>query len=245
MIRDSLIGSLNNIPDLIDPKNERWSDRRYIFKLKFQLLLLRFFTLFHKQISSFKIINEAEGGINRLKFSEPVILAVWHRDIILMAARFRGPNILSMASNSKDGDLVTAFTLRECNSRMVRGSSSRGGVAALVGALKTLKSGKSILITVDGPRGPVGEPKPGAVMLAKKTGVPLVPCVMASSNSFSLNSWDKTLVAFPFSKNVYYCGPKFYISETEELETSIDLIKKQLSKAKERADLLLAEKLRR
>ena len=50
----------------------------------------------------------------------------------------------------------------------VQGSSSRGGVRALIGAIRVLRAGGTVGFTPDGPRGPRRELKPGFLAAAQR-----------------------------------------------------------------------------
>ncbi len=53
---------------------------------------------------------------------------------------------------------------------------------------------------LDGPRGPRGVVKPGLIVMAQSTGVPIVPVYISVDRAWVLNSWDRTLIPKPFSK---------------------------------------------
>ena len=82
---------------------------------------------------------------------------------------------------------------------MVYGSPSKGGSEALFDMLAALKEGRSVMLTVDGSRGPRHEMKPGAIVMARKAGVPLY-LLRATGKGWRLNSWDRFLIPFPFSR---------------------------------------------
>lgn len=96
------------------------------------------------------------------------IYCFWHRCVIPAAWRFRHVNVSVMTSRSFDGEAI-ARTIAKFGFRAVRGSSSRGAVAAFLGARRELDQGHSVVFTIDGPRGPIYVAKPGPVLLAKTT----------------------------------------------------------------------------
>ena len=107
-----------------------------------------------------------------------------------------------MASLSKDGELISALLGRR-GFHMVRGSSSKGGKAALIELLTTLKPGRSIGITFDGPRGPALKPKAGiAICALNATGSMFFIQTLPESRYLwkKLRSWDRFHLLFPFCK---------------------------------------------
>jgi len=82
----------------------------------------------------------------------------------------------------------------------VRGSSSRGGVKALLLLRAQLREGVDVAITPDGPRGPVYEPSPGLLRLAVKTGLPVMAIRVDYERYWEIRSWDKFRIPKPFSR---------------------------------------------
>jgi hypothetical protein len=132
----------------------------------------------------------------------PVIFAIWHNRL-LMLPRVFDPSFPSrqsygLISASRDGDLIAIFIERS-GYGTVRGSSSRKGMIALRQLVDTLAAGSNVLVTPDGPRGPVYSVSQGIVFLAQKTGAPVVPIHMEYSSAWRLKSWDRFVVPKPFA----------------------------------------------
>lgn len=108
------------------------------------------------------------------------------------------PSLVGLASLSGDGEIV-ATALGALGYPVVRGSSSRGSVAALRALIATLAAGASPALAVDGPRGPAGRAHPGAEALAKRLNVPVV-WGRIEAPGFRLRSWDRTLIPYPFAR---------------------------------------------
>lgn len=112
------------------------------------------------------------------------ILAFWHAHLLLMLhSRWRRP-IAVMSSRSRDGEYI-ARVFDWYGVDVVRGSSSRGGIAALRGLLKKAREGKNIVFTPDGPKGPPRVAKDGVIYAAKMTGLPIVPIAFAAKKKSS------------------------------------------------------------
>ncbi len=89
---------------------------------------------------------------------------------------------------------------------LARGSSSRGGVAALKAQIDALAHGYHVAISVDGPRGPRDPAKPGAGQLAVLSGAPIVPVSGVARPDWRLRNWDQTMVPPPFARLAFVLG---------------------------------------
>ena len=128
------------------------------------------------------------------------IYAFWHQRQVFFTYTHRGVGAAVLVSRSKDGEMI-AQTMRLSNIGAVRGSSSRGGAAAVLQLIEVLKSGQDIGITPDGPRGPAREIKEGVVFLAQKLNAPIVPIANGLSNKIALKkAWDHFHVPLPFGR---------------------------------------------
>ena len=152
---------------------------------------------------------EEEGGEeipDILSGKEPAVIAFLHGRMIPVWYRFRGGNFGAVVSGSRDGELLTRFLERQLGYRYVlRGSSSRGGGEVLREMIALLEQ-RSCLITPDGPRGPSGEPKPGALIAALRSGRRGLTVNWSADRSWVLETWDQLEVPKPFSKIKFrYC----------------------------------------
>ncbi|MBU1108716.1 MAG: lysophospholipid acyltransferase family protein [Candidatus Riflebacteria bacterium] len=154
----------------------------------------------------------------------PVVLIAWHGSMLVPIYCFRRRNLVNMTSMSEDGDMVTNI-LYALGYECVRGSSSRGGMRVLLEMIRILKGGRNGAITVDGPRGPRHEVKPGVVLLAQKTGALLVPVGMGFSNSISFDNWDHTEIPLPGSRAVMITGDPFTIDPGIGLQHGCKLVR--------------------
>jgi lysophospholipid acyltransferase (LPLAT)-like uncharacterized protein len=148
------------------------------------------------------------------------IVAFWHNTMIIPWYVHRKKNFTALISKSKDGNLL-AKLLRSWKYNVVRGSSSRGGDVALGIMVDYAKNKYSIAITPDGPRGPKYKMKAGAVITAKKSGVPLVLVGVGIKQKKVLDSWDKFEIPKPFTKiNVIYSEPFYFDKHLSFEDTS-------------------------
>jgi len=110
-----------------------------------------------------------------------------------------------MTSRSFDGEYIARIISR-FEYVPVRGSSSRGGAGALLEMHQMLEQGRSAAFTIDGPRGPRYVAKPGPVLLARNTGVRIVPFYIALDRPWVLRSWDGFMIPRPFSRALVRVG---------------------------------------
>lgn len=149
---------------------------------------------------------------------KPPIYAFWHNRIFLATYFFRNRDIVVITSQSFDGEYIARF-IRRFGYGAVRGSSTRGGVGALVEMIRLMKAGLPCGFTVDGPKGPKYVAKTGAVLLAKKTGNPIMPFIVEAKKFWSLKSWDNLQIPKPFTRaKVFIAEPVYAGNNDAEIE---------------------------
>lgn len=138
-----------------------------------------------------------------MKNDVPVAIVLWHNRLFLAAEivrRYRrGRPAYALVSASRDGARLAAF-FSMVGMRTVRGSSSRLGREAATALVEVQRAGFDIGITPDGPRGPCYELKPGAVIVPRRTGAPVLLVGAEFSSAWRLNSWDRFYLPAPFSR---------------------------------------------
>jgi lysophospholipid acyltransferase (LPLAT)-like uncharacterized protein len=139
------------------------------------------------------------------------IIAFWHGRILPGMVFFRDRGIVVITSENFDGEWI-ARIIKRFGYGAARGSSSRGGVKALVQMKRLMEQGHPTAFTLDGPRGPLEVAQPGALWLAKATGQPILPLHTESSPAWQLRSWDRTKVPRPFARVALVVGPPFYVA---------------------------------
>lgn len=128
-----------------------------------------------------------------------VVIAFWHGDMLPVWKYFADTQSLALISLSRDGGLLADLVSR-WGFETVRGSSSKGGGEALADIVGALRSGRRVLITPDGPRGPQHVMKPGAVIAAHRAQVPLVLCRVTAGAAIRGSNWDRFLIPLPFAR---------------------------------------------
>ncbi len=128
---------------------------------------------------------------------KPVLFALWHGRLLPCSYYHRGEGLATLISQHRDGDYIAAI-VEGWGFTTIRGSSSRGGTAALRQMVKTL--GRSALaVTPDGPRGPREKVKPGLIAAAQLAGAPIIPVSAGTDRAWWFEGWDRFLVPKPFA----------------------------------------------
>ena len=153
--------------------------------------------------------------------TENYIGGLWHNRLLLISYVLKtfAPHRpgAGLISASRDGDLIAPLVER-FGFQVVRGSSSRLGATGMLELVGVIAGGRDVLLTPDGPRGPVYELGPGIVLLAQKSGAPIQPINMEFSSCWRVNSWDRFILPRPFSKVRVIFGPLHRVRSTSTPE---------------------------
>jgi lysophospholipid acyltransferase (LPLAT)-like uncharacterized protein len=160
------------------------------------------------------------------------IYTFWHNRIFLGTYFFRKRRIVVMTSQSFDGEYIARF-IQRFGYGAARGSSTRGAVGAVVEMTRLMRAGCPTAFTIDGPKGPRYVAKMGAVLLAKKTGQPILPFTITSDRFWEAKkSWDGFQVPYPFSRAKVTIAPPIFVpadadettlnAKRDELQTALD-----------------------
>jgi len=146
------------------------------------------------------------------------IYAFWHGRQFLLLYSHRHIGIILPSSESRDGE-IQAGILKRFGYGVVRGSTKRKGVKALLGLVDGLRNGKTIAIAVDGPRGPAYDVKQGVTYLSGKLGKPIIPVITSAKRYWVLEKiWDKYLLPKPFTTGVVLYGDPITVEGIAEGE---------------------------
>src|SRR5918995_1728178 len=135
----------------------------------------------------------------------------WHDRIFLTTYWWRNRRIVVLTSKSFEGEYIARF-IQRFGYGAVRGSSTRGGVGAVVEMVRLMRRGCTTAFTIDGPKGPPRVAKLGAVLLAKKSGHPILPVTMALQRRWIAPTWDSFQVPKPFSRACVFVAEPIYVS---------------------------------
>jgi hypothetical protein len=179
-----------------------------------------------------RICVSRETGAQSTIGQRPLVLNFWHAGIIPATYIFRGCGIRVMSSNSYDGEYMGRI-IRRFGFVAVKGSSSRHAVRALLGLRRALKEGWSVAFSIDGPRGPRYQVKPGPVTLARSSGIPLATFHIAVERAWVLNTWDRLIIPKPFSRALIRFGKLIPVPEDANDE-QLDLYQQELQNSLDR-----------
>ncbi len=147
-----------------------------------------------------------------------VLLCAWHQQFFSAIRHFqsyRSYNPSIMISRSSDGALIAGVAERT-GWHTARGSSSKGGQAALRHVIVNLQNSKLAAHIVDGPRGPAGEVKAGVIRMAHLTDSVIVPVYASAGKGWYFNSWDRFMLPKPFSKVHIRFGKMIKFNKTDD-----------------------------
>jgi len=170
------------------------------------------------------------------------IMAFWHGRILPATVYFRRRGIVVITSENFDGEWI-ARIIERFGYGTARGSTSRGGLKAMLKLIRDMKAGRSAAFTVDGPRGPARIAQPGAVWLAKETGNPVLPFHIESSAHWTAHSWDRTQVPKPFASVALVMGAPLEVppeATAPQLEAARAELEQRLIALEPRATALLS-----
>jgi hypothetical protein len=146
-----------------------------------------------------RVCVSREEGSQQTITQRPLVTSFWHACIIPCTYVFRDFGVRVMSSNSYDGEYMGRI-IRKFGFVAVKGSSSRNAVRALLGLRRALQESWTVAFSIDGPRGPRHQVKPGPVALARSSGIPMSMFHMALDRGWVLNTWDRLVIPKPFSR---------------------------------------------
>ncbi|MGH7623367.1 MAG: lysophospholipid acyltransferase family protein, partial [Gemmatimonadaceae bacterium] len=167
----------------------------------------------------------------------PVILILWHGQMLPLLYAHRNEGVAVLISEHADGELI-AQIVRRLGCTTVRGSTSRGAARALIGLTRAAERGSDLAITPDGPRGPEKSVAPGALIVAHRTGVPMIAMAASPSSCWRLRSWDRFMVPRPFARIRVAYSDAVYVeaSDSHEAATQVSRVEAAFALAEQRAD---------
>lgn len=178
---------------------------------------------------------ETEGWENWEKIQSggnKPIMTFWHNRIFPATYFFRNRGIVVITSQSFDGEYIARF-IQKFGYGAVRGSSTRGGVGALVEMIRLMRENLPMGFTIDGPKGPRYVAKKGACLLAKKTGNPLMPFSVEVEKYWEVKSWDRMQIPKPFSRAKILIAEPIFVpkdANEQEIEAKREELQKELDR---------------
>jgi lysophospholipid acyltransferase (LPLAT)-like uncharacterized protein len=168
----------------------------------------------------------------------PAIGAFWHGRLLMMPFAYKGKNLSFLVSPHRDGQIV-GRALKRFGFRPILGSTHRRGFSGFREMVKAQRDGSDIAVVPDGPRGPRCHAQVGVIELAKLTERPVIPFTFSASRKKILNTWDRFLIPYPFSRGVFVWGEPIHVDpkgDRDHLEERRLLLEKRLNDLTEEAD---------
>jgi lysophospholipid acyltransferase (LPLAT)-like uncharacterized protein len=170
--------------------------------------------------------------------NKPLIACFWHGRLLMMFKSWFGQHKLHMLISSHPDGQIIAHTTQHFGYGWIAGSSNRGGRKAILNILKTLKSGESVGITPDGPRGPRYKASLGVVQMARLGNVALLPLSYSTTRGIFMKSWDRFFLPLPFSKGIFIYGPLINVADSSKSDEELcQQLENSLRELTARADL--------
>jgi lysophospholipid acyltransferase (LPLAT)-like uncharacterized protein len=182
--------------------------------------------------STLRVCISREEGAQQTLDERPLVASFWHACQIPATYICRDLGVRVMSSNSYDGEYMGRIA-HKFGFVPVKGSSSRNAVRALLGLRRALDEGWTVAFTLDGPRGPRYQVKPGPVALARSAGVPMSVFHMAVDRAWVLNTWDRLIIPKPFSRVLLRFG-KLISVPSSATDEDVDRYQKELQASLDR-----------
>lgn len=177
--------------------------------------------------------------INEYAKTHNFIGAFWHGEFLMLpflykhfqkcVSKERDKGFYIVQSHHFDAEIMVK-TCAMFGLKNVRGSSSRGGLKALIESLKLLNQGCDVALSPDGPKGPYHSISDGIVAMSQKTGKCIIPIRVAYSRYWEFKSWDKFRIPKPFARVDYYMLDGFVIDKNMDITDAKALICSHLEK---------------
>jgi lysophospholipid acyltransferase (LPLAT)-like uncharacterized protein len=165
------------------------------------------------------------------------VMAFWHGRILPATFYFRRRGIVVITSDNFDGEWI-ARIIQRFGFGTARGSTSRGGLKAMLQLVRDMEHGKPAGFTLDGPRGPARVAQPGAIWLARATGNPVLPFHLEAASHWTTRSWDRTQIPKPFSIVALVVGEPLEVrpdATDADLEAALQELERRLGNLEQRA----------
>ncbi len=171
----------------------------------------------------------ADGVDEEYRGGRHVIIAFWHARQLMLPLAYRGRGVHTLISQHRDGELIHRILAR-FGGQSVRGSTTRGGAAALRRLIKLGRAGMDLAITPDGPKGPREVVQMGIIHLARATGLPIMPLTYSCSHRTSVASWDRFVLPLPLGRGLFVWGRPIRVA-SEATATMLEVKRLELEKA--------------
>lgn len=177
--------------------------------------------------------------INEYTKEHNFIGAFWHGELLMLpflykyfrkqVSKERDKGFYIVQSQHFDATLMVDVCAK-FGLRSLRGSTSKGGIKALIESFKLLREGYDVALSPDGPKGPYHSISDGIIAMSQKTGKQIVPIRVVYSRYWEFKSWDKFRIPKPFSRIDYYMLDGFVIDKDMQIDEAKALLRTHLEK---------------
>ena len=176
------------------------------YKVSLKVIPFVFVWLTRIWFSTCRLTVHGQEHMDQIKTGgTPAIASFWHYGVLYILYFFRKESGVAMVSASRDGEYISRIVERLGN-ETVRGSRKKGGMQAIIKLIRAVRAGKNAILVADGSQGPARIAQAGSLMLAAKTGVPVLPMAWSCNRYKRFGSWDGTAVPLPFSRIDFFYG---------------------------------------
>jgi lysophospholipid acyltransferase (LPLAT)-like uncharacterized protein len=183
--------------------------------------------------------SRVSGSVTR----DQVVLAFWHEYNLVasVAARVRRNDLrhVSFSTQTYRGLVMdTMLAALGAGSVPLPRPDRRGEAARLALELARLgREGSTVAVSPDGPLGPYRRAKPGALLVARESGLALQAWGLSARPSVRLGGrWDRHVVPLPFSRIRVFEAEPFVVPEREELRPLLKRLQGALDEVAAAAD---------
>jgi lysophospholipid acyltransferase (LPLAT)-like uncharacterized protein len=176
---------------------------------------------------------------------EQAIFAIWHESNLVSAIaawKLRDDKQPVVFSTRGFRGIVMNTMLRSFGADVVtlpeEGAASRGEATSLSRELARVgREGRSLVISCDGPFGPYRVVKPGVLIVARESGLPIQPWAVASRPPFRLRRrWDRMILALPFGRLRIYEGVPLRLAARDRIKPRLAELQSELERVQALAD---------
>lgn len=150
-------------------------------------------------------VHGEENFPNPKLTGKPIIASFWHYSLLYLFYFVRGHRATVMVSASRDGEYIARLA-GHFGFTAARGSRNHKGVEGLRTLFRAVRQGESCALVADGSQGPPRVAQSGAILLASRGGLPIVPMLWSADRYFTVRSWDRTAIPKPFSQIDFFFG---------------------------------------
>jgi lysophospholipid acyltransferase (LPLAT)-like uncharacterized protein len=192
-----------------------------MYKVSLRVVPFLFVWLIRGWFSTCRLTLHGGEHMDRLKAAGTAVIgSFWHYGVLFVLYFFRDESGVAMVSASRDGEYISRIVERLGN-ESVRGSRKKGGMQAIMKLIRAVRDGRNAILVADGSQGPARIVQAGTLMLASKTGAPVLPLLWSCNRYKRFGSWDGTALPLPFSRIDFFYGVPLLVPPTltdEQLE---------------------------